>query len=62
MNEADSKDIISPAPDKSLDDTPRDEEVAMVTGGIGQVDSIADSYPKDDTDGYNNNTEPGSAG
>ena len=41
---------ISDAPDKCLDDTQRDEEVAKVTGGIGKVDSIADSYPKDVTD------------
>lgn len=64
IDEADSKDKILTAPDKCLDednDTQRDKEVAMVTGAMGRVDSIADSHPKDETTDDDNNNEPGSA-
>ena len=58
-----AKDSISGAPDKCLDDTQRDEEVAMVTGGIGKNDSIGSTnqpiYPNTTDDDDQQPDSPG---
>ena len=57
-----AKDSISGAPDKCLDDTQRDEEVAMVTGGIGKGDSIGSNYQPIDANTDDDEQQPDSPG